>query len=316
MDDQPERNNSEPRHGDPDTPYYSSIHGMARQHSSLAHHAQMRVNPRSYDGASSWREYSSHFERVGRINGWSDSQKLDFMWVNLTGSALTYVESLAPERTVSYSDLCEALDERFGDSQLAEVFKSELRSRRRRDDESLPALAQDINRLVQRAYPEMGRHGIEELAIERFREALPDHEQRMAVFRSKARTIDQAVKAAIDAESWQISERRRAPFHKVRATGSQELEPEHTEEEELHTRSRGVHTSKSPVSQEQVMKRLVELIEKLNAGMTTSSPQIDQTPPPRCYYCQKMGHFQRDCRKRKADAQKSQSQSGNAHQQH
>ena len=50
---------------------------------------------------------------------------------------------------------------------------------------------------------------IEELAIERFRKAIPEHEQRMAVFRSKAKTLDQAVKAAIDAESWRSSSKRR-----------------------------------------------------------------------------------------------------------
>lgn len=314
MDNQPERRDSEPQHDNPDTPFFSSMNMMPEQQS--LNPPRMKVNPRPYGGMASWREYKSHFERVSRINRWSDEEKLDFLWVNLTGSALTYVESLAPERTVSYRDLCEALDERFGDSQLAEVFKSELRSRRRGDGESLPALAQDINRLVQRAYPEMGRQGVEELAIERFREALPDHEQRMAVFRSKARTIDQAVKAAIDAESWQISEKRRAPLHKVRATFPQNLEQEYTDGEELLSHSRGVRLTEQQVSQDQLMKKLAELVDKLSAETTNSAPQSDRRPPPKCYYCQKLGHIQRDCRKRKADTKRSQSQSGNDQEQH
>ena len=78
----------------------------------------------------------------------------------------------------------------FGDQHLSEVFKSELRSRRRKSGESLPALAQDVSRLVQRAYPDIGRPGVDELAIEKFREALSDHEQRVAVYQSKARTLD------------------------------------------------------------------------------------------------------------------------------
>ena len=52
--------------------------------------------------------------------------------------------------------LCQALDERFGDIQLSEVFKSGLRNLCRKEGESLTALAQDINCLVQHAYPEVG----------------------------------------------------------------------------------------------------------------------------------------------------------------
>ena len=192
---------SQPEIDNPDTPYFSSIHMMVNGENEQRSPSTMRVNPRPYDGTTSWRGYCSHFQRVSRMNGWTDGQKLDFLWVNLTGNALTYVENLSPEQTVSYAALCQTLDERFGDCQLSEVFKSELRNRRRKDRESFQALAQDINRLVQRAYPEIGRQGVEELAIEKFREALPDHEQRMAVFQSKAKTLDQAVKAALDTES-------------------------------------------------------------------------------------------------------------------
>ena len=109
--------------------------------------------------------------------------------MHLAEAALSYVETLAPEWTDTYRGISAALEERFGDAQLAEGFKSELRSRRRRTEESLPALAQDINRLVQRAYPGMEHQAMEELAIERFREAIPEHEQRMAVFRSKTETL-------------------------------------------------------------------------------------------------------------------------------
>ena len=192
-----------PEPDSPETPFSSMNLGQGPQFTS-----RMRVTPRMYtgNGSTSWREYKGHFECVSQISGWRDEQKLDYLWVHLAEAALSYVETLAPERTDTYRGISAALEERFSDAQLAEVFKSELRSRRRRTEESLPALAQDINRLVQRAYPGMEHQAVEELAIERFREAIPEHEQCMAVFRSKAETLDQAVKAAIDAESWQISE--------------------------------------------------------------------------------------------------------------
>ena len=138
MDQQQDFSACEPQHDNPDTPFMSSMNMTGNGQLSGS---SMRVNPRPYNGTTSWKGYKSQFERVCRINRWTDEQKLDYLWVNLTGSALAYVENLTPGKTDSYHDLCDALDERFGDSQLAEVFKSELRTRRRKEGESLPALA-------------------------------------------------------------------------------------------------------------------------------------------------------------------------------
>ena len=122
-----------------------------------------KIKPRVYDGTVTWHEYVGQFERISRLNGWTSAQKLDLLWVHLTGEALTYVESLTAEQTATYDRLVHALEERFGDQHLAEVYKSELRGRHRQKGESLLALAQDIRKLVQKAYPDIGRPGLEEL---------------------------------------------------------------------------------------------------------------------------------------------------------
>ena len=165
---------------------------------------------------------------------------------------------------------------------------------------------------MQRAYPEIGHQGVEELTIEKFREALPDSEQRMAVFHSKARTIDQAVKAAIDAESWQISERRRIPPQKVRAVVSQDESLDCCGAESDPMRAM---ESYQPDQQAKVLKKLEELISKIHVEGSGQTQQSNRRPPPRCYYCEKVGHIARACRKKKADA-KEQAQKGNDQQQH
>ena len=174
---------------DPDTPVLRSM-GLTQPC------PREKIKPRVYDGTVIWREYAGQFDRISRLNGWTNAQKLDLLWVHLAGEALTYVESLTMEQTATYDRLVHALEERFGNQHLAEVYKSELRGRHRQKGESLLALAQDVRKLVQKAYPDNGRPGLEELVIEKFREALPDHDQRIAVYQSKARTLDQAVKAA------------------------------------------------------------------------------------------------------------------------
>lgn len=287
-----------PQHGDPETAFVSSEDINRRRQST-----SMRITPRTYDGRgnTSWSEYKSHFERVSRINNWCVEQKLDYLWVHLTDAALSYVETLSPEHTETYAGLCEALEERFGDAQLAEVFKSELRSRRRRNEESLPALAQDINRLVKRAYPDMDYRAVEELAVERFREALTDPEQRMAVFRSKSRTLNQAVQAAIDSESWQISESRRASTQRIRSMHLENMGAEQTTTTEHNT---GENRHKNP------LESLQAEIQKIKEMLTAINKQSSGKQEIRCYYCNKPGHLIKNCRKRIQDEAKD-SQQGN-----
>ena len=297
---------SQPEVDDPDTPVLSpTVMGLTQPC------PREKIKPRVYDGTVTWREYAGQFDRISRLNGWTNAQKLDLLWVHLAGEALTYVESLKLEQTATYDRLVHALEERFGDQHLAEVYKSELRGRHRQKGESLLALAQDVRKLVQKAYPDIGRPGLEELVIEKFREALPDHDQRIAVYQSKARTLDQAVKAALDMESWQVSEARRsAPTHRLRAAVERE------EDEEDNVPARAVRTS--PHSKEaDLIATLNTMMETFLAKVASQEPAqtTEKLPGPRCFYCQRLGHFQRDCKKRKAEDRKK-SQSGNGQGQH
>ena len=287
----------EPLHGDPSTPYVSS--DSVEPQVDEGGRNRVRATPRTYDGRSSWREHRRHFERVCRVNGWRGDLMLDVMWVHLTDAALTYVDNLADERTGSYDQLCQAMEERFGDGQRKEAFKSELRSRKRREGEALPALAHAISLLVTRAYPDMASEGRDELSIEYFRDSLPDHEQRMEVFKSKARTIDHAVKAALDTEAWQISERRRA-LPRARAVSYGENEEQH---------DRPSRRSSAERSMEARMERIEKLLERRATEDGTERNSRGRTP--RCYYCDAPGHMARECLKKKTEMRRNHAASGN-----
>ena len=270
-----------------DTPAYG-LSGITRHHNT----APMRVKARLYGGETSWQQFRNHFERVCGLNGWC-SQRLNYLWVNLTATALAYAESLPAGTVRTYEDLCQALEQRFGDSQRAEVYKSELRARQRTEGESLPALGQEIRQLMTHAYPGIGLQGLEELCIEKFREALTDSEQRMSVHRSHARTLEAAIKAAMDMESWQISERRGKP-QRVRTVTTESVVPEGLTDR---------------------ITKIERILEELRTSSKGTTDNVS-TKSIICFYCRKPGHIARECYKKAKDTSRARPEQGNGAQLH
>jgi len=77
-----------------------------------------------------------------------------YLAASLSGCAQAVLADLDANSRRNYQVLREALSLRFGNGGKMEVFRSQLKSGTRGKDESLPDLAQAIQRLVRQAYPE------------------------------------------------------------------------------------------------------------------------------------------------------------------
>ena len=89
--------------------------------------------------------------------------------------------------------LAEALSLRFGNGGKMEVFRSQLKSRTRGKDESLPELAQAIQRLVRQAYPEAPLSVREVLEKDYFVDAIADTDIRCKILQTRPGTIQEAL---------------------------------------------------------------------------------------------------------------------------
>ena len=233
---------------------------------------RMKIKPRSYSGETIWRDYQSHFDKVCVINEWN-TNKLQYLWVHLDGVALSFVEGLPTASTRSYEVLCEALATRFGADRFAAVFKAELQQRKQIKGESLSALGQEMRRLVQRAYPTFTEAAMEEIAVEKFINALGDAAMRLSVHQSHPTRLEQAVEHAMQLDAWSQAEQKRGAADRD-------------------------HIRSTPTTDEITLNEIMEEIRLLKNKRREDSNQQAQTKL--CYACGKPGHFARDCYKKKS----------------
>lgn len=174
-----------------------------KHHSAIA----SRIKAREFDGSSCFEDYITHFERVARVNAWTEADQADFLLIALKGPALEVACSLSTHQQSSYRDIVKALEHRFGLEKQRIRHRAELTSRKRRVGESVAELGQAIRKLVRRAYPKNGLEFQEDFAVEQFKNALGDLELKRALFQGKPTTLDEAVEIVSEAEAWLKAEK-------------------------------------------------------------------------------------------------------------
>jgi len=97
---------------------------------------------------------------------------------------------------MTYKQLVTRLRSRFGSADMEEHYRVDLQCRRRKNNETLKELAQDIRRLMILSYPGDQTPISENLAKEHFIIALEDPELELKIRERKPRTLDSALKVA------------------------------------------------------------------------------------------------------------------------
>jgi hypothetical protein len=168
-----------------------------------------RMKPSSYDGLTPYEDYRVQFHMVAELNGWDKPAKALYLAGCLSKGARSVLNDLLHEDRYDYDKLDEALRERYGTDDQAELFKAKLRSRVKSKEETLQELAHDIRRLVRLAYPKAAARMHEDLTKDQFIEALGDGEVRWSVFQARPKNITEALKVAMELEAFKESEKSR-----------------------------------------------------------------------------------------------------------
>lgn len=232
------------------------------------------IKMEKFDGKTSWKLYHRQFDRISKMNNWQH-QMTDYLWIHLTADALAFMEETPGASVMTYDEMCNALDGRFGAERLSNVYKAQLLNRRRKSGETLSELGQDMRRLVNNAYPNFNSEAKEEIAVEKFLDAL-NADTRRTIYQENPTTLNQAIEKGLKIEAWGIVE------------------------ETKHGKTT-IRVAQEPKAEEVIDNENIRLLKDLQQKV--NDMQIKRKDPRgfSCYYCGKPGHISRECHSRKRD---------------
>ena len=173
----------------------------------VSHHKSAgHMKPEKFNGTTCIETFLVQFDNCAQFNRWDNLEKLHYLRWSLTGVA---ARMLWGTEEMTFKQLVSRLRSRFGSLDMEEKYQAELQCRRRKPNEALRELAQDIRRLMMLAYPGDRSVMSERLAKEHFICALDDPELELKVREKEPQTLDSALKSAQRLEVFRNAVRQR-----------------------------------------------------------------------------------------------------------
>ncbi|KAK3090728.1 hypothetical protein FSP39_014127 [Pinctada imbricata] len=230
--------------------------------------------------------------------------KCKFLGLRLKGHALKGFRELDEDTRNNWQRLQEILTKRLESSQNPELYKSQLLSRKREQGESITTLGNAVRSLARKAYPALDAQTRDELARDQLIRALPNQKLVLHIRHHMPKTLDDAMKMAIEWEAIESEVSSREAAMGVHLTAHQ---PE-LSAAGCGTQSQvGVNMTANADSELlSVMKEMMQMMKTSQAASgrgqerwrPRNKSQQQGANGPKCYNCGKLGHISRDCQTR------------------
>jgi len=133
-----------------------------------------KLKPDIYDGSAPLREFLAQFELVSLANKWDNFTKSVALATSLRGKARSILDGEEGLENLSFSELKEKLEFRFGEGHLARTYYSQFVNRRLKNGEDFITLGAELERLSRLAYPECSHESRDKITCAQFISALPN----------------------------------------------------------------------------------------------------------------------------------------------
>ncbi|MGH0124722.1 UNVERIFIED_CONTAM: hypothetical protein FKN15_013041 [Acipenser sinensis] len=126
------------------------------------------IKPGKCNGTSDWETYTTKFQVIAQVNGWTASEKTAHLVAALDGPAEQALLDLPYGQELEFEALCTALQRRFGKRSSELELRDQLYARRREAGEKLGVLDADIEQLACRAFKGVPLELTVQLALDLF----------------------------------------------------------------------------------------------------------------------------------------------------
>ncbi|ESN98973.1 hypothetical protein HELRODRAFT_162447 [Helobdella robusta] len=140
----------------------------------LDHASRRTLKVPAFDGEMSWNVYKTQFEAAA--------------------TTAEVLQTIPADNHFNYEILVSALDLRYGEEHMKQIYRSQLRNRTQRSGESIQQLAQDIERLTLLSYPTSDPEHRDETALDTFIKALHNSELKQSLLLSDKQKLKDAGK--------------------------------------------------------------------------------------------------------------------------
>lgn len=220
-----------------------------------------------FTGITSFEAFKFQFETVIRRNKWDQDDGLAALILSLQGEASTFLETISNAEKKNYCSLMEALERKYGSSHKRQIHRIELKNRTQQKGESLQDFGAAIERLTFLAYSDTSPDFMEKCKIDAFSDGIQDIDVKRAVVTNPKSTFREVVANAMT--------------HEVAS---------------LVCRSDAKVRSLEIADDKGILDLFCQALKTFNRDR-----QDFGEFKGKCYYCEKVGHFARDCLRRKSD---------------
>ena len=148
------------------------------------------IRPMKFDGVGSFETFMAHFRNCATHNRWNQTEQLSWLKNSLIKNAGQVLLDSSPESTDTLPTLIELLTNRFGGTKQTDKHRMELRYRKRRPNESLSELHQDISRLMALAHPQLPSTSRDAIACDYYIDSLNDPDFALKVRERNPSSLD------------------------------------------------------------------------------------------------------------------------------
>ena len=256
------------------------------------------LNLDKFDGTSrDWTDYQEHFDQVAGWNQWSESEAAMQLAAALRPPASAVMQDLRPYQKQHVQSIMQVLSSRFAPQGRQIAYRTDYYNRVQIKGESVDDFGRALKDLHRRAFPSKGLEGDDSELIERYAQGLWDEDVQRDVRRAKCSTLEACITVAIESQSIAKAIRgRRSRLAAAVVPGDAGATPAAPPSRQTVNPPNGAR--EAGITPADLKKLITDTFRaemaKLETGGRTGRADVV------CFYCQRRGHYQSDCRQRQA----------------